>query len=142
MAVRDNINGSKGVRTTHEVDTIAGDLASLDAGTFFRTAEDNYTMPYIKTEAGNAIPAINNTITWSASFNTVTEVEDVIPDNTIIESITPSAGVASYLVSINGGEFGAPPALPWTVSAGTVLIWQIVYDGGATLASITIKGTI
>ena len=77
-------------------------------------------------------------VEYIVSYNDVNEAHQLVEDAIRINTIVKSTTIDTFELSINGGAF-AVPTLPLDLSANDELIWQIVFNVGETLGSLSVK---
>ncbi len=88
-----------------------------------------------------AIININLTgVNYLVSFTEIDRASTFFDFAYTITSITKSASIDTFEVSINGGVF-AVPTLPLALDANDFVVFQIVFESGEDLGVLNIKGT-
>jgi hypothetical protein len=88
---------------------------------------------------GSGLDNLNvKTLEYIISYNDVNEIHQLIEDSIKINTVSTSSTLSSYQTSINGGGFSTP-SLPLTLSSNDELVWQISFNSGQTLGSLSVK---
>jgi hypothetical protein len=79
-------------------------------------------------------------VNYLVSFTEIDRASTFFDFAYTITSITKSASIDTFEVSINGEAF-AVPTLPLVINANDFVVFQIVFESGEDLGVLNIKGT-
>jgi hypothetical protein len=116
------ITGGTATKVTYDADGL------VTAGANATTADinDSENRRYVTDALLSFLTTISQTFTYSIAFVDVDECPEFIAFNNTITAVSLSSSIASYKVSIDGGEF-VVPTLPLALTTGMEIVWQIVY---------------
>jgi len=140
------------------IDTTKKELADVsESGNHSDLSLDDGTNPHGTTANDVGLGNVDNTsdidkpvsiavqseldkINYLVSFTEIDKASTLFDFDYTITSITKSASIDTFEVSINGGAF-AVPTLPLALDANDFVVFQIVFNSGEDLGVLNIKGT-
>lgn len=86
------------------------------------------------------LQAVKDNVNYLVSYTEIEEAATMFDFAYQITSITPSATIDTFELSINGGAFSTP-SLPLTIPANAYVIFKIEFESGEDKGVLNIKGT-